>query len=180
MNKEQFKAAYRLARMGVRMAQPLHVECKAIMGGDRWSAHHLFIAVQRAMAPVGDMRQELRRKVLNGWGSKNAWSGKGILSLRTASGYRLANQAQDLRNRLKAQGRLQVDEGNWATGEILSGHATDKSELSLRDALGKMTLTYQHALWVQGKDPLHSQSLCDAWRAMGTQPDSRFLIREAA
>lgn len=114
--RQNFATLYRMARRDKLHGRELHLAAIELIG--EGLAGLLYYAVERALRPTADMRRELRRTVLNGFGSKNAWTGKGLRSLSTPAGHQLAHQTATLRKRLQDAGRLDLDAGGWATGEI--------------------------------------------------------------
>lgn len=138
----RFKALYREARRDRLEGATLYAAACRLTGdtGNAWPTGRLHIAVDRALAPVPDMRRELARRVLNGWGSRYGMRAPAMTSPRFENWRKVSAQADALRQRLEEAGRLVKDAGNWVqevrppTRDI---NATDPTEeiQRLRDKL---------------------------------------------
>lgn len=119
MTRQQFYDLHRIARREGIGGKELWEACLRATNcvGDSFPirAMALHKAVESAIKPPANMQQELRRNVLNHFGTKNPWRG----GQRSGAAYRIARRTDDLRAKLRQQGRLEVEAGNWATGRIL-------------------------------------------------------------
>lgn len=133
VTRTQWRALHRRARQ--EKLQPgtrgLYAAAVDIVGGSRetfanWQAATLYRAADIALRPAEPMRRRLARDVLNGWGTRNAMRspdpGPGSYyrpNARFAAWQAITSRADALRRRLEAAGRLVLDAGSWATGDVL-------------------------------------------------------------
>lgn len=119
--RETWRAIYREARRIAREPGDGAARWRVICGelGLEESSFDLrALAIQKALEarfspPRYTWRQELARTVLNNWGTNNPHR-----VTRPAGRFAYGRRAQELRDRLKAQGRLERDAGGWAVGVI--------------------------------------------------------------
>ena len=96
--------------------------------GSGWNLSEIRLqrAADIALRPAEPMRRRLARDVLNGWGTRNAMRspdpGPGSYyqpNARFAAWQAITSRADALRRRLEDAGRLVLDGGYWATGDVL-------------------------------------------------------------
>ena len=121
--RDRFRALYSAARRD-RLAPEQVCEMALAMTGEpceMWrypKACRLTDAVMCARAPIPVLRTNLRRTVLNRWGSRYGLRSPSMTSPRFEIWRRHTATADRLRKSLGDAGRLGLDAGGWATGEV--------------------------------------------------------------
>lgn len=141
--RNRFRALHRRARLeklqpGTRELAQAVCDITGGTFGNGWNLPELRLqrAIDEALEPVADMRRELARNVLNGFGRGNAFRspdpGPGSYCQPNAAfvaWQRVTHRADALRHRLEAACRLVTDNGGWATGEVLPA-APDRAKVA--------------------------------------------------